>query len=241
MTIRESAAEMRRESESRFRLASRAAFEAIWDSDVRTDATSWSEGLRAVFGYLPGEVGRGASWWSERVHPDDRDRVVKGYEAVLSSTGHEWSDEYRFRRKDGSYSWVTDRAYVERDRDGRALRVVGAMMDVTERKRAEDELALRARQQAAVARLGLSALAGTGLQALFDETVRLVRETLCVQISSVMELLPGGRSLRVTAGAGCKPGVVGHLVIGTEESHAGMALRSHGPIVIADLATNPRL
>jgi PAS domain S-box-containing protein len=171
MSELESSEEARRETDSRYRLASRAVFEAIWDWNPRTGITSWSEGLRAVFGYTPGEMGSGADWWSERLHPEDRERVVEAYQRALEGGAQEWTDEYRFRRKDGTYCWVIDRGHLERGADGRPIRVVGAMMDITERKRAEEELGRRVRQQAAVARLGLTALGGAALQALFDEAV----------------------------------------------------------------------
>src|SRR5690606_8552356 len=69
----------------------------------------------------------------------DRERVMEGLRAVITTGGTHWTDEYRFRRGDGSYMCVTDRGYVERDARGRAVRMVGALQDITLRKVAEQE------------------------------------------------------------------------------------------------------
>ena len=127
------------ESELRYRLVARATNEAIWDSDLLADRQTWNGAFEAMFGYPPQEVTNGA-WWEERVHPEDRGRVLSAIEGVLRGVGETWSDEYRFRRADGTYATVVDRAYVVRDARGEPVRVVGSMMDVTERRRTEEAL-----------------------------------------------------------------------------------------------------
>ncbi|HYD53643.1 MAG TPA: PAS domain-containing protein, partial [Gemmatimonadaceae bacterium] len=132
------AAERLRRSEERYRLAVRAANDVIWDWDARVNDAEWSEALRAVFGWDP-QVARRAPegthcWWSERVHPDDQARVLASYEAALAApTCDHWEAEYRFRRADGGWAHVYDRAVVQRDEAGAVLRVVGAMQDATAR------------------------------------------------------------------------------------------------------------
>ena len=132
-----------RERDERFQAVSRATRDAVWDWNLETDAVWWNEGVRDLFGYAPEEVGSDAAWWQGRVHPDDRARVVRGIQAVIEGTagyGQSWSDEYRFLRADGGYADILDRAYVVRDEGGAPLRMVGAMLDLTERKRLEREL-----------------------------------------------------------------------------------------------------
>jgi diguanylate cyclase (GGDEF)-like protein/PAS domain S-box-containing protein len=94
-----------------------------------------------LFGYRKEELERGAASWTTRIHPEDRERVVSGIHRAIDSGAAYWSDEYRFLRADGSVADIYDRGYVIRDADGRPQRMIGAMMDISERKKAE--LALR--------------------------------------------------------------------------------------------------
>ncbi|MEW5929760.1 MAG: PAS domain-containing protein [Gemmatimonadota bacterium] len=126
-----------REEEERYRLVTRATNDVIWDWDVAAGEIRWNEAIGRVFGYGPEALHTAADWWYDHVHPDDRERVVGGIHAVIGGGGEVWSDEYRFRRADGSYAEVRDRGYVARDAGGRPLRMIGSMEDFTERRRAE--------------------------------------------------------------------------------------------------------
>ncbi|HJQ27694.1 MAG TPA: PAS domain S-box protein, partial [Rubrobacter sp.] len=127
------------ENEERLRLVVRATDETIWDSDILADEQTWNGAVETMFGYPSGQRTE-TTWWEERIHPEDRERVLSGIDAILESGEEMWSEEYRFRRADGSFSTVVDRAYLVRDAGGRAVRMIGSMADVTERKRAEAEL-----------------------------------------------------------------------------------------------------
>ena len=136
-TDRKRAEKKLRESEERYRMVAQATNETIWDSDLLADRQTWDGAFEAMFGYPPREE-TNRVWWEERVHPEDRERVLLAIDEVLRGTGEVWSDEYRFRRVDGTYATVVDRAYVVRDVRGEPVRVIGSMMDVTERRRAEE-------------------------------------------------------------------------------------------------------
>jgi PAS domain S-box-containing protein len=138
-TERKQAEEKLRESEEHYRLVARATNEAIWDSDLLADKQTWDGAFETMFGYPLREETNDA-WWEERIHPEDRERVLSGIDDVLQGMGETWSDEYRFRRADGTYATVVDRGYVVRDAEGEPVRVIGSMMDVTERRRAEEAL-----------------------------------------------------------------------------------------------------
>lgn len=127
-----------RESEERYRLVARATNEVVWDLDIARGEVAWNELGPRLFGYPPGEVGADIAWHYNHLHPEDRERVVQGTQAVMAGSGGMWSDEYRFRRGDGSYATVLDRAFVVRDERGIPVRMIGSMMDLTERRRAED-------------------------------------------------------------------------------------------------------
>ncbi|WP_426756423.1 hybrid sensor histidine kinase/response regulator [Myxococcus sp. Y35] len=124
-------------SELRFRLAARATRDAVWEWDPRTGLMDWTTGLHEVFGYASGTIRDERRWWEERLHPEDRARVVAGLKATLDGSVHEWQDTYRFQRGDGTWAYVADRCHIIRDASDRAIQVVGAMQDITEDQQAE--------------------------------------------------------------------------------------------------------
>ncbi|HEY9446438.1 MAG TPA: PAS domain S-box protein, partial [Burkholderiales bacterium] len=121
----------------RFEVVARATNDAVWDWDLKSGKLWWNDGYRALFGYSPDGTADTVASWSTYLHADDRERVVTGMHAVIERGGIYWTDEYRFRRADGADAHIYDRGYVIRDESGRALRMVGAMMDISERKRTE--------------------------------------------------------------------------------------------------------
>src|SRR5215210_4277719 len=133
------AGEALRKSEERYRLVASATNETIWDSDILADEQIWNGAVEIMFGY-PQEQRTDTAWWEEHIHPEDRERVIESVDAVFESGGEMWSGEYRFRRADGAYSTVEDRAYIVRDAGGRAVRMIGSMSDITGRKQYEGEL-----------------------------------------------------------------------------------------------------
>ena len=131
--------EMLRRSEERFLLAARATMDTLWDWDFATDDIWWNEGITARYGYAPQAAG-GMPEWIERVHPKDRERVVASLHTMAESGSHHWNEEYRFRRADGTYAVVYNRGHVLRDAQGVPMRMIGAMMDITERHALEGQL-----------------------------------------------------------------------------------------------------
>lgn len=140
ITERKRAEESLRKSEERHRLVARATNEVIWDSDLLSDTQVWDGAVDTVLGYSAQQV-TDTAWWEDHIHPEDRERVSK-IEAMLRPGGGEtWSDEYRFRKADGTYVVVMDRAYLVRDEaTGKPVRMVGSMADVTEKRRMEAEV-----------------------------------------------------------------------------------------------------
>lgn len=127
------------ESELRYRLVGEAANDAIWDWDLVTDQVTWNEGMRLVFGYRKSDVGATAAWWLENIHPDDRDRIAHDIHRAIDTGDEFWQSEYRYRRANGTYATVFDRGRVLRE-EGKPIRMVGSMLDLTEKRRAETAL-----------------------------------------------------------------------------------------------------
>ena len=136
ITEQRRAAEALRKSEERFHLASRALNDVIFDWDVRTGDAWASEAWMTHFGYPSfGDVGNLV--WREAIHPGDRDRVLQESQEALAAGGDSLVSEYRLKRGDGTYVDVLTHAYVVRDENGAPLRMIGATMDISARKRAQ--------------------------------------------------------------------------------------------------------
>jgi diguanylate cyclase (GGDEF)-like protein/PAS domain S-box-containing protein len=137
---RKRAEEALRLSQERFDLVTRATSDAIWDWNLITDEIWWNEGFQKLFGYSREEAGGHLDSWTCRLHADDADRVIENIHQHINSGTHNWADEYRFRRSDGSYACVIDRGYVVYDESHKPIRMLGSMMDVTDRKSLEEQL-----------------------------------------------------------------------------------------------------
>ncbi len=145
-----------RTTDERFRFVARATNDVIWDWDIQTNALVWNDSVEHVFGHKQNKIFPEIKWWYDHIHPEDRDRVTAGIHGVLDHGGTSWSDSYRYRRADGTHANVMDRGHVVRDSTGAAIRMIGAMTDVTERSRSEAAIRFQAQllnavQQAVVA------------------------------------------------------------------------------------------
>ena len=179
---RERAREALRQSEERHAIVSRATHDVVWDWDLLHNTVLWSEDMPRVFRYGPDEVSPTAEWWYNRVHPEDRYRVFEGIHSAQSGVDESWADEYRFLRGDGAYAVVMDRGQVIRNESGQAIRMVGSMVNVTERRQKEEAQRFLARASilldasldpevtlTQVARLAVPTLADYCLVDLVDE------------------------------------------------------------------------
>jgi PAS domain S-box-containing protein len=154
VTERRRAEQFLRETEERFNLMGRATNDLVWDWDLVNDITWRGEGIRSVFGYSPEEA-TDPNFWSSRIHPDDRDRVLDDLDSFIASRESCLIVEYRVLRRDGTYVSVLERGYAVRAPDGTAVRMVGATMDVTARKQMEEDLA-RANRVSGLGRIAAS-------------------------------------------------------------------------------------
>ncbi|WP_338871549.1 PAS domain-containing protein [Myxococcus stipitatus] len=144
ITERRRAEEVLRQSETRYRLATLATRDVIYDWDLATGHIEWSELAARQFRMHSGTLEMDVDAWMRAIHPEDRGRVGVEVERIIASGEREWHDEYRFRRGDGTWAVIEDRGHVVRDSSGTAERMVGAMHDVTERRAAEEEARRRA-------------------------------------------------------------------------------------------------
>ncbi len=168
ITARLQAQENLRASENRFHLLTRATTDIVYDWDMTTNSIWWNENLRLLFGYEGNPEQLGIDFWTSLIHPDDAARVHTGLFGAIDEGKQFWADEYRFRRTDGSYANLLDRGYIVRDAAGKPIRMIGAMMDITDRKLSEQRLR-DSREQ-------LRALTGHLEQVREEERTRIARE-----------------------------------------------------------------
>ncbi|MFP2961328.1 ATP-binding protein [Myxococcus sp. 1LA] len=128
----------------RYRLATLATSDVIYDWDLSTGCIEWSELAAEQFRLPPDDAPHDVRWWTEHIHPEDRERVGQDIQDVIDRGAGHWTDEYRFLRGDGTWAVMADRGQVVRDAEGRAVRMVGAMQDITERRATEQETKRRA-------------------------------------------------------------------------------------------------
>jgi PAS domain S-box-containing protein len=193
VTNRKQMEEVLRHSEERFRLAIRATNDAIWDIDLKTRTVSWNETYSTLYGRPP-ETSESWQWWIDRIHPEDRERTDEGLRRAISSGASSWTSEYRFQRADGDWAYIYDRAYIARDGAGAAWRVIGAMQDLTERKRAEEALRESDERFRATFFQAAVGIAQTGL----DGKWLLVNDRLCELLGYTQAELRGKTFLDIT-------------------------------------------
>ncbi len=134
------AEEALRQSEERFRLATEAVSGMIWDWSVGSNRVQRSHGLFGLVGYWPGEVESRLGWWQAQIHPEDVERVAAEVWSAVEGDGTSFSVEYRVRHRDGHYVHAWDKGLIVREPSGQAVRVVGSTIDISDRKRAQEEL-----------------------------------------------------------------------------------------------------
>jgi two-component system, cell cycle sensor histidine kinase and response regulator CckA len=135
-------------TQDHYPLVARATNDAIRDWDLLTDTLTWPQGLQLLLGYSTDATPNTIDFWRQHLHPADRARVQASVTEAIESSTDNWSGEYQFERGDGSYIRVLERAVIARDETGKAVRFVGALMDITARKQLQDQLSRSQKMEA---------------------------------------------------------------------------------------------
>ena len=138
ITERKIAEDALRASEEHLRLATQAGTLGIWDWDIAHNRVTWSDSLYAIHGLKRGEFGGTVEAFTELVHPDDRQFVSAAIRAAVID-GTPFEIEFRILRPGGAAAWIFTNAKVLHE-NGRAIRMIGATVDISERKRSENAL-----------------------------------------------------------------------------------------------------
>ena len=128
-------------SEGRWKYALEGAGDGVWDWNAQTNEVFFSDQWKAMLGYNNDEIGNTLDEWDKRIHPDDKDLVYLDLNKHLTNETPIYQNEHRVLCKDGTHKWILDRGKViSRNEDGKPLRVIGAHSDISERKKAEEEI-----------------------------------------------------------------------------------------------------
>jgi PAS domain S-box-containing protein len=212
--------------------------DAVVSTDLDGFVTSWNRGAERLFGYpLDEALGRHIAF----VYPEKHHGFLQ--EEVIAPLKRKGAHEIQVRmvNKRGREFDAHLSLSLLRDDQGQPAGMIGYSLDISHRVKVEQELRLRARMQAIVADLGKQALSGESLPALMDEIVVQVAETLNVEFSKILELLPDGNHLLLRAGVGWKEDYVGKALVNAKtKSQAGYTLLSSEPVIVEDLRSEAR-
>jgi len=135
------AEDLQMKNEKEVQLTLDATTDGIWKWNFVTDKLTFSPRYYTMLGYEPGEFPASFESWMNLIHPDDRKHALKVAEQYLKTKPDVYENEFRLMMKNGEYRWIHASAkVVERDRQGRAIRMIGNHEDITERKKAEQKI-----------------------------------------------------------------------------------------------------
>lgn len=194
--------------------------------------------LAAMFGYQPAEV-IGHLGPLDLTAPEDRERVVENIRQRIEREVKSVHYTFRGLRKDGT-TFDCEVLGGQVEYEGR-IAILGTLLDITERRRMEQEVNARTRRQSAIARLGVLAFSEEDVDTFLNEVASLLTPALEAEFCQVLELLPGGERLLLRAGTGWKEGHIGQEVFpASHGSYARYVLLSRKPVVVEDLRGEAR-
>ncbi|OQP56225.1 hypothetical protein A4R26_26695 [Niastella populi] len=172
----------------RFYYTTKATSDYIWDWNIENGTIYRSEPFSQLTGYLQNDMENDLYWLLEKIHIDDRQRVMQHINACLMARNNYWHDEYRFRCADGSYKYLSDKGYIIY-KDGVAVRAIGAIQDLTEKRKLEEELA----QQKEKERIRINQAMITGQEYERNEISKELHDNVNQILSSAMIMLSTAR------------------------------------------------
>jgi PAS domain S-box-containing protein len=172
----------------RFYYTTKATSDYIWDWNIENGTIYRSEPFSQLTGYLQNDMENDLYWLLEKIHIDDRQRVMQHINACLMARNNYWHDEYRFRCADGTYKYLSDKGYIIY-KDGIAVRAIGAIQDLTEKRRLEEELA----QQKEKERIRINQAMISGQEYERNEISKELHDNVNQILSSAMIMLTTAR------------------------------------------------
>jgi PAS domain S-box-containing protein len=131
-----------KESNDKYDIVAKATSDTIWDWKIQEDSFNWNKGINNIFGYTENQIGDNSNWWFDKIHPEDSIKMSVKLYSFLEQKTEKWQDEYRFKCADNTYKYVLDKGFLLKDENGKAIRMIGAIQDITKQKEEEQRLKL---------------------------------------------------------------------------------------------------
>jgi PAS domain S-box-containing protein len=156
-------------SEERLAILLAASGQALYEVDFPTGEARFTNEYARMLGYDPDALKPTFAWWAQQLHPDDRQRMARLYERCATGLEQEYADDYRILTRAGEWKWIHSAGrIVDRDREGRPLRMVGSHLDIDARKKTEASLRASNRLLAAIGQAQALLIAGAGQRETFE-------------------------------------------------------------------------
>jgi diguanylate cyclase (GGDEF)-like protein/PAS domain S-box-containing protein len=195
--------------------------------------------VEEILGYSAEDLKADPGLWARLLHPEDRERALATENEDYLGDRNTRPVEYRMYTRTGDVVWMLDEAVLEADDEGVPV-WHGVLYDITERKKAEDELQRALSQQAVVAKLGERALQDGDPESLMRAATTLISEIDGVHSACIWELGRDGRRLNLRAGLEQAVVGAGRRVSAARDSHAGAALDSGTHTIVPDWSAEDR-
>lgn len=124
----------------RFEMIARTTKDSLWEWNLETGELWANQMHQHLYGLTSDDPVPTAEEWEQKIHPDDRERIIEAQREALASDKNDWISEYRFKTHHKGYLDIYDQTYVIRNEEGKAIHLMGSMLDITERKKAELEI-----------------------------------------------------------------------------------------------------
>jgi PAS domain S-box-containing protein len=227
-----------RENEERLRFSLQAANQGLYDLNVQTGDAIVNREYAEMLGYDPETFVETNAAWIERLHPDDQESVAKAYTDYVSGLLPEYKVEFRQRLKDGNWKWILSLGkIIEYDREGKPLRMLGTHTDITERKRAEEEMQSRSRQLAALLAASQSLTASLNRAEVLQKITDKTADVLGVETSAIYFV--EGEHLYLGASTPPLPPALPETIrraVLADHPHIAEALRTRQSVILPDAA-----
>jgi PAS domain S-box-containing protein len=231
-----------RASEERFALAIHGSHDGWWDRDLRTNTVYFSPRWKQLLGYAEEEIPQRFEEWTERVHPDDLERILVALQQQMDGHVVTYEIDHRVRHKDGTYRWIHARGSALRDEHGTVYHLAGWHTDITERKHAEEMQARRAQHASFRADLGMALTERATLPTILQRCAEAMVHHLHAAFARIWTLKPGEDVLALQASAGRYThlnGAHGRIPVGALK--IGLIAQERRPHLTNEVQSDPRV